>query len=283
MADANCSWVRAIERDVIDGSLSVPVLDHQQLVQLARPMWDQSSGSGPESRWHPTPVTPSTRGSLRSNCLGQIVSVHGRYGWIQPLQPINHDTVDAHEGHIYLNLNDVRPGTSLQPEMLVEFYIYADRQGLGAEDCRAAGEPATAPRPWQPKSWQKPWQERSWQRGSESSSWHSSRQHWQQQACEAPVQAGQRFESATWEQHALGQSGGPWQAEGDGACRAACLKTWLDAVDDDADSTSAGGSSQAGDDASAGDEALRVNPTCIIPTMASLNLLPPPGLDPPSP
>lgn len=57
------------------------------------------------------------------------------FGWIEPLQAIEHQNAHLHNGRIYLDAEDMRPGVALRPGDLVVFFLYADSQGLGAEDC----------------------------------------------------------------------------------------------------------------------------------------------------
>jgi hypothetical protein len=56
-------------------------------------------------------------------------------GWIEPLQEIAHPAAGWNRGHIYLTKEDVLPGYALRPGDMVAFYLYADKKGLGAEEC----------------------------------------------------------------------------------------------------------------------------------------------------
>jgi len=58
------------------------------------------------------------------------------YGWILPLQDIDHPDKDNHEGHIYVKKIDVKDGNELKPGDIVTFNLYSDNRGLGAEACR---------------------------------------------------------------------------------------------------------------------------------------------------
>lgn len=70
----------------------------------------------------------------------------GHYGWIMALQDIDHPEADRHGGRIYLRATDLRPGASPKEGDEVTFFLYADENGLGAEDCYATNDP----RPPQP-------------------------------------------------------------------------------------------------------------------------------------
>jgi hypothetical protein len=72
----------------------------------------------------------------RTRCYGRLLELKKwGGGWIEPLQQIDHPSSAWNRGHIYLTRSDVRPGFDLQPGDVVAFYLYADKKGLGAEDC----------------------------------------------------------------------------------------------------------------------------------------------------
>jgi len=65
----------------------------------------------------------------------------GHYGWIMASQDIDHSDADRHGGRIYLRASDLRPGYTPKPGDEVTFFLYADENGLGAEDCFATHDP----------------------------------------------------------------------------------------------------------------------------------------------
>jgi len=65
----------------------------------------------------------------------------GHYGWIMALQDIDHSEADRHGGRIYLRASDLRPGYTPKQGDEVTFFLYADENGLGAEDCFATHDP----------------------------------------------------------------------------------------------------------------------------------------------
>lgn len=73
----------------------------------------------------------------------------GHYGWLMSLQPIDHPDAERHGGRIYIKSTDIRPGTALLPGQVVECYLYADGNGIGAEDCHLAGDGSPEPVPCQ--------------------------------------------------------------------------------------------------------------------------------------
>eukprot|EP00929_Paragymnodinium_shiwhaense_P043870 TRINITY_DN2252_c2_g1_i1.p1 TRINITY_DN2252_c2_g1~~TRINITY_DN2252_c2_g1_i1.p1 ORF type:complete len:440 (+),score=174.84 TRINITY_DN2252_c2_g1_i1:94-1413(+) len=74
-------------------------------------------------------------------CVGLVVEWRGHMGWIKPLMKIKHEQAAKHQGRVYLNLKDVVEGSEKHPSRvkegkIVDFLVYADGDGLGAEDCR---------------------------------------------------------------------------------------------------------------------------------------------------
>lgn len=86
-----------------------------------------------------TPEVTRTRvGEAR--CVGLVVEWRGYMGWIQPLAKVDHELATKHQGRIYLNVKDVvqtekARGTRIKEGKVVDFFIYADADGLGAEEC----------------------------------------------------------------------------------------------------------------------------------------------------
>lgn len=69
---------------------------------------------------------------------GRVVQWKGSYGWIEPTCVVEHPDVAKHRGRIFVHAEDVSPKwKSLTVGSLVEFFLYHDGQGLGAEDCVA--------------------------------------------------------------------------------------------------------------------------------------------------
>lgn len=57
------------------------------------------------------------------------------------LQNIDHPDAERHGGRIYIRKDDLRPGASPKPHEEVTFFLYCDKDGLGAEDCFVTGNP----------------------------------------------------------------------------------------------------------------------------------------------
>ncbi|CAK0796566.1 unnamed protein product [Prorocentrum cordatum] len=117
-AHAALSWATIVKRGDSDASA------------------EETAGSAAPGK---TALSPGPRGSRTCECRGQVIMMLAYYGWIAPLQDIDHPDAGKHEGHIYVRATDVAPGASLAPGQAVSFYLYADDQGLGAEDCRPDG------------------------------------------------------------------------------------------------------------------------------------------------
>lgn len=85
-------------------------------------------------------ISPASHGSKSAKCRGEFLVMLGHYGWIMSMQPINHPDAARHGGRIYVNRKDFRARSEPQPGDEVEFCVYADESGLGAEDCYVVGE-----------------------------------------------------------------------------------------------------------------------------------------------
>lgn len=89
------------------------------------------------------PQAPRDR-VLPESLSGRVIQWKGTYGWIEPSQPIDHPDMakqagwQGGAGRIFVHAEDVVPKwRSLTVGALVEFFLYHDGQGLGAEECIA--------------------------------------------------------------------------------------------------------------------------------------------------
>jgi len=94
----------------------------------------------------PVVVFPGRKGERRCYIHGWLTEMFKWSGWIWPTMPLQHPAARRHGGRIYVNRKDVKPGVVLVPGTLVEFYLYEDEQGLGAECCTWCAHPH-----WQPR------------------------------------------------------------------------------------------------------------------------------------
>jgi hypothetical protein len=138
---------------------------------------------------------------VQARLTGKVSELRQEFGWIVPAQAIQHPAARWNHGRIFLALpHDVRPGFAPKVGDVVEFSLYADKKGLGAEDCSPAQadsdtlasmfrSPApvttTSPKPlakpaecysWQP-SYVEPWEE-TYARGGSWSSGRERRARW---------------------------------------------------------------------------------------------------------
>merc|ERR1712110_312614 len=59
----------------------------------------------------------------------------GGFGWIKPDEPVDHKDAGRHSSKIYVHSKDLPEGvTSLEKGAKVRFQLYADADGLGAEE-----------------------------------------------------------------------------------------------------------------------------------------------------
>merc|ERR1712061_120740 len=65
----------------------------------------------------------------------------GRYGWIEPSVPMAHAAAAKHCGDVFVHATDVEKGQTLVEGMEVDFIVYLDGDGLGAEQCRQVALP----------------------------------------------------------------------------------------------------------------------------------------------
>mmetsp|Transcript_43475 Transcript_43475/g.131499 ORF Transcript_43475/g.131499 Transcript_43475/m.131499 type:complete len:303 (-) Transcript_43475:25-933(-) len=94
----------------------------------------------------PRPKPKATPGRKRLNeapLLGKVKSWNGRFGFITPSDPVEHPLFT---GSLFLHTNDV--ATELvEAGKRVSFFLYADPQGLGAEECTIIEDGAASPPP----------------------------------------------------------------------------------------------------------------------------------------
>lgn len=65
---------------------------------------------------------------------GTVDAWKGKYGWIQPSEEIPHEKANKNNGKLYVNIDDVEGNEALEADAVVEFHIWEDETGLGAEE-----------------------------------------------------------------------------------------------------------------------------------------------------
>lgn len=71
---------------------------------------------------------------------GDIIRWCGGFGWVKPHVPIDHPGASKHNGDLFVHATDVIGAWALESGMAVDFLVYADKSGLGAEECRPMGK-----------------------------------------------------------------------------------------------------------------------------------------------
>lgn len=69
--------------------------------------------------------------------LGVIVQWKGKFGWVKPNDTIDHPNASAHQGDLYLGMDDVEEEIDGEGA-LVQFMLYEDERGLGASNVKPA-------------------------------------------------------------------------------------------------------------------------------------------------
>jgi len=65
---------------------------------------------------------------------GRVIQWKGSYGWIEPLVAMEHSQASRHKGRIFVHGEDILGKWTLKVGSIVEFYLYLDSQGLGADE-----------------------------------------------------------------------------------------------------------------------------------------------------
>lgn len=115
----------------------VPGVPQKGLATKWTGTWGGSTGykSGPE-----LPRQPLFGGEALQ---GDVLEWKGKFGWIKPLQPIDHPLASRHNSKIYVHIKDLADGLqALAPGQRVAFQAYTDDSGIGAEAVYLRERPA---------------------------------------------------------------------------------------------------------------------------------------------
>lgn len=114
--------------------MAEPVVKPAADYQLPKP--DEPAGGDAQAEGEAKEVPRSRVNQTR--CIGLVIEWRGYMGWIQPLTKVDHEEATKHKGRIYLNQKDVgaAAGRRVKEGSIVDFYVYTDHDGLGAEDCQ---------------------------------------------------------------------------------------------------------------------------------------------------
>mmetsp|Transcript_59059 Transcript_59059/g.149970 ORF Transcript_59059/g.149970 Transcript_59059/m.149970 type:complete len:173 (-) Transcript_59059:129-647(-) len=101
----------------------------------------KGSGKDGKGKGKGKPRGPSGPGLPRERITeepvtGEVQEWRGKYGWITPTVPIEHQLAQKHKGNIYVSMSDLVGGiTELTQGSLCQFHVFQDASGLGAEEC----------------------------------------------------------------------------------------------------------------------------------------------------
>eukprot|EP00439_Symbiodinium_sp_Y106_P082165 s1895_g21.t1 len=99
---------------------------------------------------------------------GSVESWSNTYGWIRPFQHVGHPKANKHGGKLYIHAKDLVGGLGFLPTgASVEFYVFEDDAGLGAEECALAEWNGKGGKGWGSKGWDagKGWGKGMWDMG----------------------------------------------------------------------------------------------------------------------
>jgi len=90
----------------------------------------KTKSGAPRGQGH---TLPRTRVSVEK-FTGTVKSWKGKYGWIEPAEPIEHEKASKNKGALWVGMNDIEGAESLEEGATVEFHIFEDSSGLGVEE-----------------------------------------------------------------------------------------------------------------------------------------------------
>eukprot|EP00443_Scrippsiella_acuminata_P024348 CAMPEP_0115244442 /NCGR_PEP_ID=MMETSP0270-20121206/39987_1 /TAXON_ID=71861 /ORGANISM="Scrippsiella trochoidea, Strain CCMP3099" /LENGTH=229 /DNA_ID=CAMNT_0002659573 /DNA_START=78 /DNA_END=767 /DNA_ORIENTATION=+ len=65
---------------------------------------------------------------------GTVLEWKGKFGWIQPDGEVDHPMASKNNGRIYVAAQDLQGETEMAAGGVVQFHVYSDSSGLGAEE-----------------------------------------------------------------------------------------------------------------------------------------------------
>ena len=67
--------------------------------------------------------------------MGEVLEWKGSYGWIKLTEPVEHPSAEKNGGKIYVHKQDLtEEGAEMEAGTLVQFVLYSDSSGLGAQE-----------------------------------------------------------------------------------------------------------------------------------------------------
>merc|ERR1719444_190218 len=97
----------------------------------------EDAASPAASRPNPAHKEPRTR-VTKVAVTGEVLEWRGRYGWIKAHAEIQHAAAKKHGGKIFISKSDFAdPNLHLEMGTVLQFHVYEDPNGLGAEEVQA--------------------------------------------------------------------------------------------------------------------------------------------------
>jgi len=93
----------------------------------------KDKGKGGKAKRGEGHLLPRTR-ITAEKFTGTVVAWKGKFGWIAPSEPIEHEKATLHKGNLFVTKNDLEDIEELTPDAVVEFHIAEDSSGLCAEE-----------------------------------------------------------------------------------------------------------------------------------------------------
>lgn len=79
------------------------------------------------------PDLPRERVST-SPITGVVEIWRGKFGWVKPEEKVEHEKANKNKGQIYVHSKDVAGEAKIEKGMTLQFQVYVDSSGLGAEE-----------------------------------------------------------------------------------------------------------------------------------------------------
>lgn len=100
---------------------------------ISKPQYQAEKGKGGKGGKGGGHLLPRTRIS-EMKVAGTVAEWKGKYGWIQPTEPVEHEKATKNNGRIFVSKDDIVGVEQLSPGSAVEFYVWEDASGLGADE-----------------------------------------------------------------------------------------------------------------------------------------------------
>lgn len=128
--------VRSVVCLVDDGSGGFRCRPEEPCKQVGEPKPQRRGSRRGPGRPRAGPGLPRTR-VTEDPVTGQVVEWKKSFGWIRLATPVEHPASAKHDGKVYVSVKDLGVGLGeLQTGASVEFKLYSDSSGLGAEGAR---------------------------------------------------------------------------------------------------------------------------------------------------